>query len=112
MAMPRNFKILEEMEQDGKNAGISYGLKKQDDIELRDFEAMVIDKHGIISNFEIHCSNEYPKKPPTVMIVDSDNDNVWALFSDSVLKSACQVIKDWTVESSMADILLYIQKKA
>lgn len=112
MSLPRNFKLLEEIENDSKHNGISYGLKEADDIELRDFTGMIIDKNGGISTFDIHCSERYPQKAPTVKLVSTDNKRVIELFNNLMLKESCDVMKDWKETSSMAEVLLYIQKKA
>ena len=108
--MPRNFKLLEEIENDSKYSGISYGLKEADDIKLEHFTGMVIDSRQYISNFEIYCSQMYPKVAPTVTLIDTDNERLDDLFIDDELKTSCDVIKGWKESSCIADILLYIQK--
>lgn len=110
--LPRNFKLLEEIDNDSKYNGISYGLKRADDIELKEFTGMIIDNNGNISNFEIYCSNEYPKKPPTVKLINTSSKKVLEHFDNLMLKSSCDVIKSWKESSSIADILIYIQKRA
>ena len=110
--LPRNFKLLEEIENDSKYNGISYGLKKADDIDLREFTGMVIDEKGNISTFEIYCSDEYPRKPPIVKLINTNNRRVYDQFENSILKKTCDVISRWKETSCMADILVHIQKRA
>ncbi len=108
--IPRNFKLLDEIDNDSKYTGISYGLKEADDIKLEYFTGMVIDSRGIISNFEIYCSQKYPKEAPTVELIDTDSDTIDNMFRDCKLKTSCEVIKGWKESSCIADILLHIQK--
>ena len=113
--LPRNFKLLEELENDSKYNGISYGLKNPDDINLQNFSGMIIDQNANMSTFDIFCSNDYPKKPPTVKLMKTHNQKIYDLFGakfDSPLPSSCEALKAWKETSCIADILVYIQKKA
>jgi ubiquitin-protein ligase len=111
--LPRSFKLLEEIDNEPKYNGIiSYGLKRADDIELREFTGMVIDNNGNISTFEIVCSDEYPKKPPTVKLINTSNRKIYDHFENSMLKKTCEVINGWKETSCIGDILLYLQKRA
>ena len=67
--VPRNFKLLDEMEADNK--GISIGLAEHDDITLSKFNACIMapgtqqftDK---LYTIQFECSQDYPKVKPTV----------------------------------------------
>ena len=76
--VPRNFKLLEELELGekggGQNAGfISYGIENADnpDIFLHDWHATVIpDQHSSlrdnIFSLKIHVPDSYPNQPPQI----------------------------------------------
>ncbi len=116
MSFARNFKLLEELENESNYNGISYGLEFADDIALEHFTGMVIDRNGMMSNFKIYCSQNYPKEPPAVELIHNPNlpapKNVVALFENGKLKSSCSVLKDWTDSCTIAKVLQYIQKKS
>ena len=74
--VPRNFKLLDEMEADNK--GISIGLAQHDDITLSKFNACIMaqgtpqfaDK---LYTIQFQCGEKYPKVKPTVKFLNLIN---------------------------------------
>ncbi|KAF4321418.1 hypothetical protein BBO99_00001229 [Phytophthora kernoviae] len=72
--VPRNFKLLEELENSEKGHGdmsISYGLEQADDIFLTNWIGTILGPAGTchdgrIYSLRIHCSDQYPHMPPEV----------------------------------------------
>lgn len=101
--LPRNFKLLEELENESKFGGISYGLEEQDDITLTNWTGMVIGKYGDISDFKIICDKDYPNTPPKIILISTENKKISKMFRDNI------VINNWTPNSCMGTLLKEIQ---
>ena len=72
--IPRNFKLLEELERAEKgntDMTISYGLVDSDDMELRNWQCTILGPIGCplenrIVSLLVHAPDQYPGQQPTV----------------------------------------------
>ncbi|PWN20379.1 UBC-like protein [Microstroma glucosiphilum] len=72
--IPRNFRLLEELEKGEKGIGdgsCSYGLDDGTDTLMSNWNATIIGpSHSVHQNriysLQIHCGEAYPDRPPTV----------------------------------------------
>jgi ubiquitin-conjugating enzyme E2 variant len=79
--VPRNFRLLEELEHGEKAQGasmVSYGLRDGDDIMLRYWNGTIIGPPGTafenrIICCELFCDENYPKTPPQVRFQNKVN---------------------------------------
>lgn len=79
--VPRNFMLLSELEKAEKGAGdmsISFGLVKQDDITLSDWQCTILGPPGAavenrILSLILHCGTGYPEVLPTVRFLTKVN---------------------------------------
>jgi ubiquitin-conjugating enzyme E2 variant len=79
--VPRNFRLLEELEKGEKGQGnsmCSIGLRDQDDILLRYWNGTIIGPPGTafenrIIMLEIFASEQYPKVPPQIKFASKVN---------------------------------------
>ncbi|CAL9090654.1 unnamed protein product, partial [Musa acuminata var. zebrina] len=73
-AVPRNFRLLEELERGEKGIGdgtVSYGMDDGDDIYMRSWTGTIVGPHnsvheGRIYQLKLFCDKDYPDKPPSV----------------------------------------------
>lgn len=79
--VPRNFRLLDELEHGEKAMGssmVSYGLRDGDDIMLRWWNATIIGPPGTafenrIISLEIYCDDHYPHTPPNIRFLSKVN---------------------------------------
>jgi len=114
--IPRNFRLLEELERGEKAIGdgmVSYGLKNQDDMLLTHWEGTIIGHsntsyEGCIYSLMIECGPDYPEKPPNVRFINrirmdcvKDNGQI------DLLKSPF----NWKSNGSIEQILVTLYKR-
>uniref|UniRef100_A0A804QA71 UBC core domain-containing protein n=1 Tax=Zea mays TaxID=4577 RepID=A0A804QA71_MAIZE len=87
VVVPRNFRLLEELERGEKGIGdgtVSYGMDDADDIYMRSWTGTIIGPHNFMSScinlfsylktvhegriyqLKLFCDKDYPEKPPSV----------------------------------------------
>ncbi|KAI9848125.1 MAG: E2 ubiquitin-conjugating protein mms2 [Thelocarpon superellum] len=79
--VPRNFRLLEELEKGEKGLGAeacSYGLVDGDDLLMSNWNGTILGPpHSVHENriysVNIHCGDSYPDTPPTVQFVSKVN---------------------------------------
>jgi ubiquitin-protein ligase len=79
--VPRNFKLLEELEASEKGSGdmsVSMGLVNSDDIFLTEWNASILGPmggpfDGRLYELRVTAGEEYPNKPPVVRFISRIN---------------------------------------
>ncbi|KAI9650057.1 E2 ubiquitin-conjugating protein mms2 [Ciborinia camelliae] len=79
--VPRNFRLLEELEKGEKGLGAdacSYGLTEGDDLYMSNWNGTILGPpHGVHENriysLIMHCGEDYPDVPPTIKFINKIN---------------------------------------
>ncbi|CAN1144042.1 Ubiquitin-conjugating enzyme E2 variant 1D [Linum perenne] len=139
--VPRNFRLLEELERGEKGIGdgtVSYGMDDGDDIYMRSWTGTIIGPHntvheGRIYQLKLFCDKDYPEKPPTVRfhsrvnmtcvnhetgVVQSlslsnfcEHDDRHKAFSIHIEPKKFGLLSNWQREYTMEDILTQLKKE-
>jgi len=116
VSVPRNFRLLEELEKGEKGIGdgtISYGLSDADDILMRNWNGTIIGPPGTVHenriySLRINCDETYPNKPPVVHFVSKINLPCVNPQNGKVEPSKLAVLAGWrnnyTLETVLADL--------
>lgn len=106
--VPRNFKLLEELDNVGKYATISYGT---DDNTLESFSGSIFAKNGNIYQVTIYCDHNYPSTPPDIFFPETDNLPNICNLDGSIKQNILDTIK-WNLDAkSIGDVLTRLEKQ-
>ncbi|KAI9351114.1 ubiquitin-conjugating enzyme/RWD-like protein, partial [Zopfochytrium polystomum] len=112
--VPRNFRLLEELERGEKGIGdgtISYGLSDGDDMLMSSWHGTIIGPmHSVHENriysLRIICGNDYPDRPPEVSFASKINLSCVNQRTGKVEKLS--VLDSWkrnyTIETVLSEI--------
>lgn len=115
--VPRNFRLLEELEAGEKGQGsqnVSVGLRDTDDIFLHYWTGTVVGPPGTtfeyrILSCEIYCDESYPKKPPHIRFVS--RLNLPCVDSDGTVNHKFSVFKSWDPKTTMDMCLASLRRE-
>uniref|UniRef100_R7WCA7 Ubiquitin-conjugating enzyme E2 variant 1A n=1 Tax=Aegilops tauschii TaxID=37682 RepID=R7WCA7_AEGTA len=119
MFVPRNFRLLEELERGEKGIGdgtVSYGMDDADDIYMRSWTGTIIGPpntvhEGRIYQLKLFCDTDYPDKPPTVRFQARVNMTCVNQETGMVDPRRFPMLGNWKREHTMEDILISLKKE-
>ncbi|KAG8345951.1 putative Ubiquitin conjugating enzyme [Trypanosoma vivax] len=107
--VPRNFRLLEELEKGEKGTGmsqtVSVGLCGMDDIYMHNWNGTIIGPPGTtfenrILSLEIYCDEDYPKRPPNIKFIN--RVNLPCVNADGTVdKEKFSLFKNWDRDYTM-----------
>jgi len=119
VVVPRNFRLLEELERGEKGIGdgtVSYGMDDADDIYMRSWTGTIIGPHntvheGRIYQLKLFCDKDYPEKPPSVRFHSRINMTCVNHETGMVDPRKFGLLANWQRDYTMENILTQLKKE-
>ncbi|KAG9230549.1 ubiquitin-conjugating enzyme/RWD-like protein [Amylocarpus encephaloides] len=116
--VPRNFRLLEELEKGEKGLGAeacSYGLAEGDDLLMSNWNGTILGPpHSVHENriysLKMHCGEEYPDKPPAVQFISQVNLPCVNPRNGVVDPSKLPCLANWNRDMTMETILIELRR--
>lgn len=117
--VPRNFRLLEELEHGEKGQGsgmVSIGLRDGDDIMLRYWNGTILGPPGSsfenrIISLELFCDENYPRVPPNVKFISKVNLPSANPTNGVVDRSRFACFAQWNSKTTMERVLLELRNE-
>lgn len=111
--VPRNFKLLEELENSEKGHGdmsISYGLEQADDIFMTNWIGTILGPAGTVHDgrlysLKIVCLDQYPLEPPQIFFTSRINMACVDSRSGRVEHGHLSMLKHWNPQHGIEQVL-------
>eukprot|EP01115_Flamella_aegyptia_P012452 TRINITY_DN6215_c0_g4_i2.p1 TRINITY_DN6215_c0_g4~~TRINITY_DN6215_c0_g4_i2.p1 ORF type:complete len:163 (+),score=12.70 TRINITY_DN6215_c0_g4_i2:75-491(+) len=119
VTVPRNFRLLEELEKGEKGIGdgmVSYGLADQEDILMSSWNGTIIGPNGTthegrIYSLYIYCGDDYPNVPPNVKFISRVNLNCVDQDNGEIITSKFNILKNWNKNYTLETILTELRNQ-
>lgn len=114
--VPRNFRLLEELEKGEKGIGdgtCSYGLDDGSDVMMSNWNGTIIGPgHSVHQNriysLRIHCGQNYPDAPPEVWFLT--RINLPCVNQESGKVTSVPVLSQWARHFTLETVLTELRK--
>ncbi|KAI9592159.1 UBC-like protein [Syncephalis fuscata] len=116
--VPRNFRLLEELEKGEKGIGdgsCSYGLADSDDIMMSAWNGTILGPgrtvhENRIYSLTIHCGPNYPDEPPVISFTSRINLPCVNKETGHVEPSKVACLKHWKRDYTLETILVSLRQ--
>ncbi|KAJ5871583.1 uncharacterized protein N7529_003936 [Penicillium soppii] len=116
--VPRNFRLLEELEKGEKGLSAdacSYGLADGEDVMLSNWNGTILGPpHSVHENriysVNIHCGPHYPDRPPTVQFVSRVNIPCVDPDTGKVDPTKLPTLANWDRKFTMETVLIELRR--
>lgn len=118
MAIPRSFRLLEELEkgEKGGSQACSYGLSDGNDVTMTHWNGTILGAPNSVHanriySVEITCDETYPDKPPLIKFVSKINLECVDQATGVIIESKFNIMKNWKRSTNIEDCLLELRKE-
>ncbi|KYK55101.1 ubiquitin-conjugating enzyme variant MMS2 [Drechmeria coniospora] len=116
--VPRNFRLLEELEKGEKGLGAeacSYGLEDGEDLLMSNWNGTILGPpHSVHENriysVKMHCGERYPDEPPTIQFVSQVNLPCVNPRNGVVDPKQLPCLAQWKRENTMETVLIELRR--
>lgn len=117
VVVPRNFRLLEELEKSEKglmDGSVSIGLQDQEDTYLSNWNGTILGPSGTphegrIYMLSIYCGKDYPKAPPKVKF--ETKINMTCINKDNGEVNGFELLKNWDPNYTLETLMLELRKE-
>eukprot|EP01098_Paradermamoeba_levis_P013160 TRINITY_DN592_c0_g1_i1.p1 TRINITY_DN592_c0_g1~~TRINITY_DN592_c0_g1_i1.p1 ORF type:complete len:141 (+),score=42.93 TRINITY_DN592_c0_g1_i1:96-518(+) len=115
--VPRNFRLLNELEKGEKglsDGNVSYGLDDSDDIMMSSWICTIIGPpstahEGRIYTLKLYCDKTFPQKPPTLRFTSRINMSCVNQQNGVVEPKNFPLLLNWNPATSFEQLLLALR---
>ncbi|KAF3905469.1 hypothetical protein ABW20_dc0106271 [Dactylellina cionopaga] len=116
--VPRNFRLLEELEKGEKGQGseaCSYGLEDGTDIMMSNWNGTILGPpHSVHENriysVKLHCDDNYPDVPPVVQFISRVNLSCVDQTNGRVDPTKLECLAGWKRSYTMETVLVELRR--
>lgn len=119
IVVPRNFRLLEELERGEKGIGdgtVSYGMDDSEDVFMQSWTGTIIGPRnsiheGRIYQLKLFCDKDYPDKPPSVRFHSKIHMICVNQHTGLVEPSQLSVLANWQREYTIEKVLTELKRE-